>query len=424
MHIASDTRRLDSGLLLGIAVVGLVVGALGARDPAFAVVVAMLATFLAFTATRPILAAVVSLPALYAFQSVGVGGGLGFSDAALVAAAMLSLPALAHSAALHGLSVANRAFAAYVLLLLPSLLANPSAAAGREVVHRAILVLGAALIGAWLVHEHAATPALRLLVLASMLMSIASIEVTIATGFDAAQPFGYNKNYAGSLLTLTLLTVLCAPDHVRLPPLLRLPTIALLTAGSLACQSRGALLGAAAGGLVWLLAPRQTFGLKSARNRIAAIALAATFTAYASYSVQQQLTSKDSTTNSAGVRVNVERYTRELWRTSPVVGIGIRYFTTRDYGPLGQDPNNVFDAELAEAGLVGTAGFVLLHGTVLLALWRRRRSQLGLAALAVVAAQLLHGQFDIYWSSGISPLPFLLAGMALAAVPAVGPTDD
>ena len=34
--------------------------------------------------------------------------------------------------------------------------------------------------------------------------------------------------------------------------------------------------------------------------------------------------------------------------------------------------------------------------------------------LAVFSGQLLHGMFDIYWSSGLTPLPFIAIGMALA----------
>jgi hypothetical protein len=414
LRSASRGRRLDAGFLVAFILVGASVGFLGTERRRLALAVVVVTCLAGFVAARPVLAAVVALPALYGFQGFGVGGGLGISDAALVAAAMLALPALAHTRELQSLGILNRTFAVYVVLLVPSLIANQTGAADREVVHRVILVTAATLVGGWLVKEHAESAALRLLLVASAAMAVACVVESVRTGFAPAEPFGYNKNYVGSLLALTLLVALCAPAHLGLKASLRIPAIALLVAGTVASQSRGAILGAAAGALIWLFAPRQGTGVRG-RNRVMALVLAASFTAYAGYSVQQQLTSANAETNSAGVRTNVEKYTRELWRTSPLVGIGVRYFNTHDYGPLGSAPNNAFDSELAEAGLVGTAGFTFFHVSVLVALWRRRRSQLGLAALALVAGQLLHGQFDIYWSSGITPLPFLVAGMAVAA---------
>jgi O-antigen ligase len=138
------------------------------------------------------------------------------------------------------------------------------------------------------------------------------------------------------------------------------------------------------------------------------------FAGYASYSVQQQLTADDRNTNSVGVREDVEAATRELWVESPLVGVGVRYYRTGDF-PGYTASNNALNSEMAEAGIVGTSGFVLLHVVVLAGLWRRRSDPWAIAALALVAGNVLHGQFDIYWSSGITPLPFLVAGVALAA---------
>jgi hypothetical protein len=142
--------------------------------------------------------------------------------------------------------------------------------------------------------------------------------------------------------------------------------------------------------------------------------LATGFAFYAAYSVEQQFHAKDVQTNSVGVRQNTEADTQRIWRSSPLVGVGVRYFQSGPYGGAVSASNNAVNSELAESGLVGAAGFILFHAIVLGALWERRRSPVGLAALAVVSGRLLHGMVDIYWSSGLSPLPFLLAGMALA----------
>ena len=77
-------------------------------------------------------------------------------------------------------------------------------------------------------------------------------------------------------------------------------------------------------------------------------------------------------TNSIGVRFNVERETRKIWRTSPVVGVGLKYFNTAKYGYYAQAPNNVEDNELAESGIVGLLGFGLLQILAIAAGLRRR----------------------------------------------------
>lgn len=407
------TSRLDFGVFGAVLVIGGAVGFLGSSQPGRALVLLLGLSLAGFVAVRPVLAGVVAVPGVYAYQGIGLGAGLGVSDVLIVLAALLALPALAHGNEIRRIGPINRAFAGYLLCLVPTLVVNHSVPGDREAVHRVVLVLGALLIGAWLVRENALDRAVRLLVAVSSVAAVICLAATVRTGFGPAEPLHYNKNYLGSLLALTLLLVLCAPDHLDFRLSVRLPVIVLLTLGTLSTQSRGALLGAAAGGFLWLFAPRHGTNV-GGRNRIAALSLALVFSLYAAYSVQQQVTSANATTNSAGVRLKVEQFTRGLWRTSPVVGVGVRYYSVRDYGPLGQAPNNAFDSELAEGGLVGTVGFTLLHLATMGLLWRRRSSQLALAALALVVGQFLHGQFDIYWSSGLTPLPFMLAGAALA----------
>lgn len=414
LRAASRASRIDAIFVAIVITVGIAVGFIGTdrRKLALALIAATLMAGL--MAVRPVLTAVVAVPAVFAFQDVGVGGGLGITDALLVVAALLALPALAHSPEIARLGTVNRAFLAYVLLLTPSLVANQTGAADREVFHRLVLVLGAMLVGCWVVKEQMESLALRLLLITACALAVACILNAAQSGFSPAEPFGYNKNFVGSLLALTLLVTLCAPDHLGVGTTLRVASVILLIAGTLTSQSRGAVLGAAAGGLIWLFAPRRGTDI-SGRNRLFAVLLAGSFLAYSGYSVEQQFTSSERRTNSAGVRLHVEAFTRDLWRSSPLVGVGLRYYRTHDYGPDGAAPNNAFDAELAEGGLVGTTGFTLFHIVVIVALWRRRRSQLGIAALALVVGQFLHGQFDIYWSSGVSPLPFILTGMSLAS---------
>jgi len=123
--------------------------------------------------------------------------------------------------------------------------------------------------------------------------------------------------------------------------------------------------------------------------------------------------------SSIGVRYNVEHATRTVWRTSPAYGVGLKYFNTYAYGPFAVAANNIADNELAESGVIGLAGFIVLQGAVLSAGFRRGRTQqLAAAGFGAVAGLLAHGMVDIYWTAGTVTLPFIIMGMALAREPA------
>ena len=148
-----------------------------------------------------------------------------------------------------------------------------------------------------------------------------------------------------------------------------------------------------------------------------AIAVAGGLAWFAYSSVKSELGLEQSQLNnsSIGVRVNVEKVTRQIWETSPVYGVGLKYFNSGNYGYYAQSANNVVNNELAESGVIGLAGFVILQGSALTAGFRRRRGDpLVVVGLAMVAGQLLHGMVNIYWTAGTVPLPFLILGIALA----------
>jgi hypothetical protein len=144
------------------------------------------------------------------------------------------------------------------------------------------------------------------------------------------------------------------------------------------------------------------------------VAAALSVVAYVSIRDQLSLSKQDLTNSSAGVRFNVEHVTQGIWRTSPVVGVGLKYFNTGNYGQFAYPANSVVDNELAESGLIGLAGFVLFQIGVLAVGIRRRGSPVVAAAVGVVAGRLMHGMVDIYWTAGAVTLPFVILGIALA----------
>jgi O-antigen ligase len=127
------------------------------------------------------------------------------------------------------------------------------------------------------------------------------------------------------------------------------------------------------------------------------------------------LSKSDFEHSSLGVRFKVEQVTRDVWRTSPTVGVGLRYFQSGEFGFAAQAANNDVDNELAESGVIGLCGYVVLQGTAIaVAVRRRKGNPLAVAAAGVVAGALLHGMVDIYWTSGTVTVAFLILGLGLA----------
>ena len=69
-------------------------------------------------------------------------------------------------------------------------------------------------------------------------------------------------------------------------------------------------------------------------------------------------------TNSVAVRNKTESATIALWRTSPVVGVGIYYYTDPAYQEMSRwlvAPTNAVVEALAEGGIVLAAGFIIFN---------------------------------------------------------------
>jgi hypothetical protein len=421
LRIEGLRSRSSEVLLISFVVVaGLVAGAVGVRDARLGALVVAVLVVLLLVSRRPVVLAVVAVAGVYAVQRLGSTsaapgstGGISYSDALVAAASILALPALAATPELRRLRGAAGGIAVYLALLAPGLLANPSMSAFLEWAHRLVMVGGGLLVGAWLVREHAERAALRLLTVVSCVVAIAAIENTLSHDLHAASPFGLNKNFIGAMFAVALVLLLASAESIRVAPAVRFAAVVLIAGGLVASQSRGSQLAAVLGLLVaFVLNPRA----HRRRTQVFAGLVAAILAVVAYTSIRDQLNldRADLNNSSAGVRFNVEAVTLDIWRTSPVVGVGLKYFNTGNYGQYAYAPNNVVDNELAESGLIGLAGFVLFQVGVMWAGIRRRGSPLVAAAVGVVAGQLLHGAVDIYWSSGVVTLPFLILGIALA----------
>lgn len=372
---------------------------------------------------RPVVVFILAMCATFLVQrvggsssSAGSSGGLSYSDAILTVATVFALPMLLRSVVLQRLRPVLIGLAIYLVSLLPTLILHLSHTAELEWMHRLVLVGGAVLVGASIARADATTLALRTLTAVAVVYAVFTLVHGARSGFSIpSEPLGLNKNFIGAMLGTVAALTLCAPQPLALPRAVRYAAVAILAGGLLASYSRGSMLAAAIAVYVAALLSGRVIG----RGRqVVALLLAGALTYGAYVSVHKQFTQDSSqfNNNSIGVRFNVERETLRIWRTSPVDGVGLRYFRTGNYGYFAQASNNAIDSELAESGVIGALGFLGMQGLILYAGFRRRRDgQLMLIATGLAFASLMHGMVDIYWSAGTTTLPFILLGIALGS---------
>jgi len=218
-----------------------------------------------------------------------------------------------------------------------------------------------------------------------------------------------------------MLVVLTAPSELDLQPSWRYAALAVMGGGLVGSHSRAAMVGLVVGIIVWFL---RTHSEYRRRSFFIGSLLAAGFLTYATYLVSGQVADKLATqnTNSVAVRNKTEDATIALWRTSPVVGVGIYYYTDPAYPEMNRwltAPTNAVVEALAEGGVVLAAGFIVFNvGAIGVLL--RYRNPLAVAGLACVADRLAHGMVDIFWTSGNSSLPWVIVGMGMAQAAVMG----
>jgi polysaccharide biosynthesis protein PslJ len=417
--------RVEAPVYVVAAVVaGGVAGAVSATSLRLAAAVVAGLVLIGLVAHRPVVLAVIALIGVFAFQRVGstalVSGnkpGVSYSDALLAAATVMALPAVLGTKELRRLRLAGFGVAVYLVCLLPTLLLNSALRGYLEWVHRLVLLGGSLLVGAWIAREGKIRPALRWLTFVTCIVAIATMTNAVRHGWLNSAPFGMNKNFVGGLLAAVIVVVFIARDELALKTRSWAAAVCIIGGGVIASHSRGGALAASVGlFLAFLLQSR----LHRVGTKVLAVLVAAGLTVFIYTSVHQQESTSQSEFNnsSIGVRVNVEKATRQIWHLSPIYGVGLKYFNTGKYGPFAQPADNVVDNELAESGVIGLVGFVVLQGAVLTAGFRRGRGeQLAAAGFGTVAGLLAHGMVDIYWGASAVTLPFIIMGMGLAREP-------
>jgi hypothetical protein len=428
--IASAAGRVGSrAWALPAAVYAALVGYLAVTAQREAVLV-LGAPLISLLALNPWWAAAVAVSVLPVQSSVGAGGvQVAASDVMFLACFAGMVPLMAMSAEWRQRLTAVRPLLPWVtpflLWLVVIVLAHPSLHSAANALQYAELTGFAVVVGAVVLTPKTARMALM------GFLAVACITAalwTVRSGVFSVD----NKNPAGQFMVDAMLLSLVVIRGWKW----RLPIVGLLILGILHTESRGAVLGAGLGVLV-LLALR---GLGTWRRTAAAIIPLVLVCIIGYNIVPSSLQARVRSTFAsdkipAGIADSNQlpgtlapgQYTvqlRTIYRHEgialvkqhPFLGVGVGDYLTGD--PTNQtvttDPHNVLLLDAGEGGLPDLALFlVMLAGTGIVMLRRRRFSPWAGPALALQAAILTHGLVDVYWVRGTPVIGWLLVGMAL-----------
>lgn len=402
-----------AGTLALAAVLG-IVGLLVPQYTAFAVLGAMVVLVVGLTAYEPVALPILAMPALVVVERVGGAGvDLSLSDFALFAAFWAAVVFAPRPFSRPMRSLLWLSFA-YQVGTLFTVIANQYQQNTIEWFH-AWLSVGGALVVGWSIGR-AGRARIGLTLFLLPCLGIAVLTCVIAAQQIAAGamgpvyltwPFGMHKNFIGCVLAFAALVAYARPWWVGWPRWFSYGSFWLCSLAVLAAQARQALVGLAIG-LVLV-----TLRADPDRRRSRLILLAAIPAVYfVVLAVQEQLSS-DNEFNSANQRLTWYQQALEVWRGSPWLGVGLRWWVAgrTQYGF--QPPNAELEV-LSSAGLAGLAGFLILFVGGLVVLWRLD-PRFGTLAFSILLMRFIQGQFDLFWVSVQVSVPFAIVGVCVGA---------
>ena len=235
---------------LGVAAYALLVGYLAIHNEKLAVGAAAIGLVAGAIAGNVARLAIIATAGVWLIHRVP--GNISVTDVLIACAGAAALISGAAQAIDPRGRIVLRSFAIYMACLTITLAYNQSLRSDLEWLHRIALVAGAVWAGAWLVSRGLHRAALRLLLAVTLFFATLALADGLRSGFSlAAQPLGYQKNFIGSIVATVFLVLLTAHREFELPrAVLRVSAVVLL-GGLFATHSRGAMVAAGVGLLIW-----------------------------------------------------------------------------------------------------------------------------------------------------------------------------
>ncbi|GAA1999915.1 O-antigen ligase family protein [Microbacterium ulmi] len=392
--------------LIALAVVGAVVGVLTARDSSIAVPAAVGVLVVGIAATDLTLVPMLAVPATLVM--VRVGGALSVSDVVLALATAVSL-LLIKAKDMRPMQPLIWAGIIYLASAIPVQILYAYPENIVEWAHEVVLVLGSMIVGFAIGRTGKARAAMGIYALACIGIAIAAMIATVVSlaqyGVLSPAYLPYlHKNTIGGMLAIAAVVAFARPVWLGWSRRWSYTVLAICSLGMLAAQSRQGLVGAVIGVLFIALRPRPQSGKRSRWIWLSTIPVGI----YVISQVVDQLAS-DNTFNSAHQRLTWYEDTFNVWITSPVFGVGLRWWYTDRFTARFQPPNVELEV-LSSVGVVGLIGFLLMFAVALWALIKMDPVY-GTVGAAVVLTRFAQAQFDLYWVAGQASLLWIIAGI-------------
>ncbi len=295
----------------------------------------------------------------------------------------------------------------YQAALVPTLVYNRYPANYIEWVHELFLVGGALAVGFVVGRSGRARVAVSLYVIPVVVLAVAVCLLAPARHFQPIDLFIFQKNALGDMFAFVAVIAYARPSWLGWRAWTCNAIAVICALGTLACQSRQGMISVAVG--IAVVAVRGH--VQARRSRM--ILLAVMSLLVVAYVVTANQLSSTGRFDSAHQRLTWYGQSVNIWRTSRLVGVGLRWWYTGRFGAGFQPPNAEFEV-LTSAGVIGLAGFLISVAVALWVLWHMD-PRYGTIAVAIVVVRLVQGQLDLFWVASQSSLPWLIVGLALGA---------
>jgi polysaccharide biosynthesis protein PslJ len=301
----------------------------------------------------------------------------------------------------------------YEALVLVSVVYNPYRADFIEWVHEAMLVAGSLIVG-WVVgYGGKAKVALSGFLIGASAMAIWACFYCVTHNFLAANlPYGMQKNYVGDMLSFAVVLAYARPSWIGWKTRWTKYVIAITLLGILASQSKQAMISCGCG--VAIIAFRAHSDELSRRSRLILLAIVPIL--IFAYVVAKQEVVSSNRFNSVHQRFSYYYASLAIWHTSPILGVGLRWWYTTRFADPFQPPNAELEM-LTSAGVLGVLAFLILMIGALVVLWKLP-AEFGTLAFALLLMRLVQGQLDIFWVTAQGSFPWIFAGLALGVMAA------
>lgn len=412
MNVLASRAGLRLVTTLACLVLAVSVGVAVPGHPLIAATLALAALGAGVSAVHPMALPLISLPTLLVVQRVGAGGiDLSVSDLALI---MAVLPAGLLGRRPYSPEMRNILWltVVYQVATLFTVIANPYPANAIEWVHAWLLTGGALIVGWGVGRAGLARTALWLVFSMASLISLAVLVqfvVNLSRGsFEPVYvqwPVDMHKNFIGTTLGIVAAVAYAAPPWLARRRRLTLAVFWWCALGVGLSQSRQAIV-ALAVVLVVLV-----FRTEQDRRRSKLIFLLAIPTLYIVLTLVRDQLASGNEFNSVYQRLTWFEDSLEIWATSPIWGVGLRWWYTDRFETHFQPPNAEIEV-LTSAGIIGLVGFLILMVGTVVVLWQVGPTYGGIAVLAILS-RLIQGQFDLFWTAVQIPLAFAVAGVCL-----------